>query len=58
MIVFKTIILLTIVNDDPSLRIVNDEPSLTIVKDNPLLAIVNYDTFLTKRGKRPEGHLY
>ena len=43
---FKTIVfikyvnLLTIVNDEPSLRIVNDNPSLTIVNDDPSLTIV------------------
>jgi len=33
MVVFKTIVSLTIVNDDPSLTIVNDNPLLTIVND-------------------------
>ena len=47
MVVLKTIVfikfvvLLTIVNDEPSLTIVNDDPSLTIVNDDPSLTIVN-----------------
>ena len=55
---WKLVVMLTIVNDDPSLTIVNDKPSLTIVNDEPSLTIVNEDPSLTKRGNRPEGYLY
>ena len=38
--------------------IVNADPSLTIGNDDHLLTIVNDDPSLTKRGNRPDGHLY
>jgi len=40
---FKLVVSLTVVKDNLSLKIVNDDPSLRS---------------LTKRGNRPEGHLY
>ena len=43
----KLVVLLTIVNDYPSLTIFNDEPSSTIVKDHPSLTIVNDDPSFT-----------
>ena len=42
LIVFiKFILLLTILNNNPSLMIINNDPSLMIINDNPLLTIVN-----------------
>jgi len=43
---FKTIVFIKYVN---LLTIVNDEPSLRIVNDNPLLTIVNDDPFVNDR---------
>ena len=43
----KLVVLLTIVNDNPSLTIVNDDPSLTIFNDDPSLTIINEGLLLT-----------